>query len=137
MYRIAPLTYLIGGMAIAGLANSELECSPIELLHLNPPPARSCGEHMTPYISFFGGKILDPTAVRNCQFCPLFDTNAFLQSIGIDFNDRWRDLGLQFAYIGFNIGMTFFLFWLARVPKKVRKQDGIARRNKLHKREKI
>jgi ABC-type multidrug transport system permease subunit len=44
-------------------------------------------------------------------------TNAFLANLTIDYSHRWRDFGIGFAYIAFNICAAVFLYWLARVPK--------------------
>ncbi len=47
----------------------------------------------------------------------LLNTNDFLQTISSDYEDRWRNLGLTWAYIVFNVLATLSIYWLARVPK--------------------
>ena len=37
--------------------------------------------------------------------------------------DRWRNFGIMFAYIIFNVFGALFLYWLTRVPKKSKKAD--------------
>lgn len=118
MYRISPITYLISGMMSTAVAGKEITCSPTEILKFSPPPSQTCGRYMSQYLQYAGGKVLDPDSTSVCQFCPLRDTNSFLETIGIAYHDRWRNFGLLLAYIAFNIVGTFIIFWLAWVPKK-------------------
>ena len=61
--------------------------------------------------------MLNPDAMKDCLFCSLADTNAFLASVGSEFGDRWRNLGILWGYIVFNIAAALVLYWVARVPK--------------------
>ncbi|ORY70232.1 AtrD, ABC-transporter [Pseudomassariella vexata] len=120
MYRVAPLTYLVGAMTSASIGNTVMTCSPYELLRFDAPPGQTCGQYMAQYLSYPGvsGSLINPDATEQCLYCPLRQTNAFLATMGIDVDDRWRDFGLQFVYVAFNITATFVLYWLVRVPKK-------------------
>jgi ABC-type multidrug transport system permease subunit len=35
----------------------------------------------------------------------------------MSYSDHWRNIGVLFAYVGFNIVAAVFLYWLCRVPK--------------------
>ncbi|KAI1102526.1 ABC-2 type transporter-domain-containing protein [Jackrogersella minutella] len=118
MYRVSPLTYIISAMLATGLANHEVICDTIELLHFQPPPGETCGTYIDPYNQVALGAVYNPDATSDCQFCSLSNTNIFLATIDTFYSDRWRNLGLIWAYIVFNIGATLLLYWLARVPKK-------------------
>lgn len=52
-----------------------------------------------------------------CQFCPINSPNSFLDSIHAYVGDVWRNFGLVWAYIIFNIFGALGLYWLFRVPK--------------------
>ncbi|KAH8895219.1 hypothetical protein GQ53DRAFT_714839 [Thozetella sp. PMI_491] len=119
MYRVSPFTYLISSMLATGLGNTGVQCSSIELLQFDPAKGLNCQDYMAPYMSLAGGKVYNPTATEACLYCPLAETNSFLASVAIDFDDRWRNLGISWAYIAFNIFATLGLYWLARVPRKV------------------
>jgi ABC-type multidrug transport system permease subunit len=73
---------------------------------------------MKSYISFAGGYLSDPDATTGCQFCPVADTNVFLASVSASYSHRWRNFGILWIYVIFNIVAALFLYWLARVPKK-------------------
>jgi ATP-binding cassette, subfamily G (WHITE), member 2, PDR len=124
MYRVSPFTYLVDGMLSTGLANTNVQCSDIEFLSFNPPPGMNCSAYLEPYISTFGGYLTDATkgATSNCQFCTVSDTNLFLASLNSSYSNRWRNFGLMWAYIVFNVAGAVLLYWLARVPKKAKKE---------------
>lgn len=123
LYRVSPFTYLISAMMATGLANTNVVCSDIEILNFQPPTGLTCGEFMTNYTMVAGGRVYNPMATSDCQYCTLDDTNVFLKSISSSYADRWRNFGLLMVYVVFNIAGAMFLYWLARVPKKSTKKE--------------
>ncbi|KAF9000473.1 ABC-2 type transporter-domain-containing protein [Cyathus striatus] len=117
MYRVSPFTYLIDAMLSVGVGNAPAFCSDIEVQHFNPPSGQSCGQYMSPYIEFAGGTLANPNATSDCQFCGITSTNQYLDSIHSSYDHRWRNFGIMWGYIIFNMVMAVFLYWLARVPK--------------------
>ncbi|KAF1948168.1 putative ABC transporter [Byssothecium circinans] len=120
LYRVSPLTYLIGAMIATGVGNADIRCSAIEFLHLNPPSNATCGAYMHEHIASAGGYLEDPGAVTDCNYCPLTTTNRWLEDMSIDYNARWRNLGIVYVYIVFNVGAALLVYWLVRVPKQAR-----------------
>jgi ATP-binding cassette subfamily G (WHITE) protein 2 (PDR) len=119
MYRVSPFTYLVSGVMSTGIANTAVVCSDIEYLKFDPPPNTTCETYLAPYISAAGGYLTEATkqANQDCSFCALADSNQFLAAVSISYKDRWRNYGILWAYIAFNIAGAVFLYWLARVPK--------------------
>jgi ABC-type multidrug transport system permease subunit/ABC-type multidrug transport system ATPase subunit len=117
MYRISPFTYLVGGMLSASVANTRVECASNEFLSLQPLDGQTCKEYLQPYIDIVGGYLADDNATANCSLCPTGDTNTFLAGVGTYYSDRWRNFGILWAYIIFNIFAALGVYWLARVPK--------------------
>ncbi|KAK5551707.1 Multidrug resistance protein [Exophiala xenobiotica] len=76
---------------------------------------------MADYISRAGGYLLDPSATSDCKFCKIKDTNVYLAGIGAHYEDRWRNFGLMWAYVAFNVVAALALYWLVRMPKGKRK----------------
>ena len=122
MYRASPFTYLISAILSVGLANTAVTCSSIELLHFNPLPNSTCGSYMGPYISYAGGYLTNASAVENCEFCAMADTNTFLEALNSNYDDRWRNFGILWVYVLVNIVLAIVLYWLVRVPKNGKKQ---------------
>lgn len=118
MYRVSPFTYFVSAVLSVGLAQTDVNCSSMELLTLSPPtPGGTCRSFLYNYTTYAGGRIINPDATANCQFCSLATTDDFLAAENIYFSDRWRDIGILFAYCGFNVLAAIALYWLARVPK--------------------
>lgn len=80
----------------------------------------TCGVYMAPYISENGGYLTNSTvgSTLECEFCVIADTNAFLARFGIFYEDRWRNFGIMWGYVAFNVVMAVLLYWAVRVPKK-------------------
>ncbi|KAL5363864.1 ABC-2 type transporter-domain-containing protein [Aspergillus floccosus] len=118
MYRVSPFTYLVSAMLSTGLSGASARCEKVEYLVFDPPANQTCGEYMTPYIEMVhSGYLLDENATSDCSFCSVSSTDTFLAQIGSHFDDAWRNFGLMWVYIAFNIAGAVFIYWLARVPK--------------------
>ncbi|KAJ5051680.1 uncharacterized protein L3040_001453 [Drepanopeziza brunnea f. sp. 'multigermtubi'] len=118
MYRVSPFTYLESGMISTGLAKTKVICFSIEYLHLNPPASDTCQSFLQNYTMMAGGYLQNPEAMTDCSFCPIANTNVFLEYMSAKYEDRWRNLGLLWVFIVFNCFGAVGLYWLARVPKK-------------------
>ncbi|KAJ6631165.1 ABC transporter CDR4 [Mycena sp. CBHHK59/15] len=122
MYRVSPFSYLVGGMLATGVANVEVECSSIEILKVDPV-AGQCLDYFKPYLEIAGGKVLNPNATSACEYCPIADTNVFLEAINIFYDQRWRNFGILWVFIGFNTAGALFFYWLQRVPKEKKTKE--------------
>ncbi|KAF4631295.1 hypothetical protein G7Y89_g6838 [Cudoniella acicularis] len=117
MYRVSPLTYLVSAIASTGLTGKAVTCSNIELAIMQPPSGQTCGQYLDPYANASGGAVYNPTAMADCQYCSITNTDQFLESVAISYSTRWRNYGIGFAYIIFNIFMAVLLYYLIRVRK--------------------
>jgi ATP-binding cassette subfamily G (WHITE) protein 2 (PDR) len=127
MYRLSPYTYLVSAILSIGIANTAVKCSPLEILHFETLPNITCGAYMASYIEQLGGYLNNPNATTECEFCVIADTNTFLSSVGVDYGDRWRNFGILWGYVVFNVLMAVLLYWGFRVPKKKRQQALVER----------
>jgi ABC-type multidrug transport system permease subunit len=118
MYRVSPFTYLLSAFLSTGLADAPVTCTSSELVTITPFANQTCAQYMAPYIGLAGGSVINPDALENCLYCSVAETNVYLQSIGAEFGQRWRDLGIMWAYVIFNATAALGLYWLARVPKQ-------------------
>jgi ATP-binding cassette subfamily G (WHITE) protein 2 (PDR) len=123
MYRVSPFNYLVDSFISVGVANTKVVCADNEYLHFDAPSGQSCGQYMQPYIDSFGGYLEETNASGTCSFCTIEDTNAFLSSINSSYSHRWRNFGIMWGYVIFNVAAALLLYWLVRVPKGPRKED--------------
>ncbi|CAK5272262.1 unnamed protein product [Mycena citricolor] len=123
MYRVSPFSYFVGGMLATGLANTNVTCSPIELLHVDPTAGLNCGQYFAPYMQVAGGQVMNPNATSACEFCSISDTNVFLAASNIHYSERWRNFGLIWVFILFNAAAALAFYWFWRVPKDKKKKE--------------
>jgi ABC-type multidrug transport system permease subunit len=71
-----------------------------------------------------GGAVYNPNATADCEFCSVTNTNEYLAAISSKYSTRWRDFGIMWVFVIFNIGGAIFLYRLVRVPKNTRKMKG-------------
>jgi ATP-binding cassette, subfamily G (WHITE), member 2, PDR len=129
MYRLSPFTYLVDAMLSVGVANAPATCSSIEIRHFEPPSGQTCGQYLEAHLTLFDGSLANPNSTSDCQLCEMTTTNAFLTSMHSSYDHRWRNFGLLWVYIIFNISGAVFFYWLARNPKASldgKKRKGVA-----------
>ena len=124
MYRVSPFTYLVSGMLSTGVSGAKAVCENVEFLSFNPPPGQTCIQYMQDYIVMAGkgdpsagGYLSNPDATSDCSFCSMSKTDSFLARVNSFYGDAWRNFGLMWVFIAFNIAGAVFIYWLARVPK--------------------
>ncbi|TDZ13625.1 ZEB2-regulated ABC transporter 1 [Colletotrichum orbiculare MAFF 240422] len=118
MYWVSPMTYLVSGALSTCLHGSEVVCAEKEIVKVPLPAANTtCGEFLGPFVQAAGGYIVDAAATDACGYCSMRTTDDYLKHFEIDYDDRWRNFGLLWVYIGFNVAAICGLYWLARVPK--------------------
>lgn len=125
MYRVSPLTYFFEGLAIAGVAGVTVECAKKEIIKIPAPSdMKTCGEYLAPFIKRAGGYLSnsDQQGAEECRYCPVARADVVLDSIGMGMskNTAWRNVGIAFGYIGFNILLVFALYWICRVPRRLK-----------------
>lgn len=118
MYRVSPFTYFVEGMLSNAIANQNTQCADNEFVTLQPGGGGTCREYMSDYIGLAGGYLANPNASSDCQYCTYDDTNVFLSGVSISYSNSWRDFGIIWGYIVFNLFAAIFIYWLGRVPKK-------------------
>ncbi|RWA03740.1 hypothetical protein EKO27_g11365 [Xylaria grammica] len=123
LYRVSPFTYLVSSMLSFSVGNTSVTCAANEILTLNPPANETCMSYLGTQVQV-AGYLVPGTEnnMANCQYCPVKETNAYLLQTSVVFEDRWRNFGLLFVYIAFNIFGALFLYWLTRVPKNWNKK---------------
>ncbi|KAI9841997.1 MAG: hypothetical protein M1838_003324 [Thelocarpon superellum] len=117
MYRVSPLTYFVDGIAATGLSGRPITCSSAELAVFQPLPGHTCGQYLQAYLSKAPGSLYNPNATSNCEYCTLSNTDQFLAGSAIEYSQRWRNYGIGFAYIIFNVVGATTLYYVFRVRK--------------------
>ncbi|KAL2797413.1 ATP-binding cassette transporter [Aspergillus keveii] len=117
MYRASPFTYWIGGMSSTQVHDREVVCSSKELSTFDPPGNQTCQEYMAEYIGLAGGSLQNPDATSGCSYCSLTVADQYLAGSKIYWSERWRNFGLIWVYVVFNVAAAAGLYYLFRVRK--------------------
>ncbi|RBR21077.1 hypothetical protein FVER53590_10580 [Fusarium verticillioides] len=118
MYRVSPLTYLIGAMISNGVGKQEVTCSEIEFLQFQTPANLTCGEYVGQFVQAVGGALSNPESNQTCLYCPIASTDTYLGTLSIHYSERWRNFGLLWAFIVFDVVAALAAYWIIRVPEK-------------------
>lgn len=70
---------------------------------------------MAPYLSQAPGYLLNPDATSDCGYCSVRVADTFLEGVNIYWSERWRNFGLMWVYIVFDIAAAVLLYYFFRV----------------------
>ncbi|KAL9476207.1 hypothetical protein ACSS6W_006048 [Trichoderma asperelloides] len=117
MWRVSVFTYWVAGIVATELHGRPIVCSENELSIFNPPSGQTCGEYLAPFLQQAPGQLQNPSATDQCRYCQLSNADQYLAESRIYWSDRWRNYGIVWAYIVFNIFTAITLYYLFRVKK--------------------
>ena len=72
---------------------------------------------MAPYLQKAPGQLQNPNDTASCRYCSLTVADQYLAGSKIYWTDRWRNFGLVWAYVVFNIFIAVVTYYLFRVKK--------------------
>ncbi|KAJ5858866.1 hypothetical protein N7534_004143 [Penicillium rubens] len=124
MYRVNPLTYMVSSFLSGAIGEAPMHCADNEVLSFAAPAGMTCGEYMQDYISANSGYLLNPGAQGNCNFCTMGNTTEYLESLSIQFGNRWRDFGLLWVYVVVNTIGAIVFYKIFRVPRSKKGTKG-------------
>jgi ATP-binding cassette subfamily G (WHITE) protein 2 (SNQ2) len=107
LYQLDPFTRLIGGMLVTELHDRPVVCRPEEYNRFTAPPGQTCGEYMQAFFQASGPGYLLNNATDQCEYCAYKVGDQFYSPLGLDYANRWRDLGIFAAFIGSNLIILF------------------------------
>ena len=117
MYRVSPFTYWVGGIASTLLHGRQVVCTESEVSRFDPPSGQTCQQYLSRYLQAAPGTLQNPQATADCRYCSIRDGDQFLAGSNIYYGERWRNFGLIWAFILFNIAVAVLTYWAFRVAK--------------------
>ena len=103
MYELTPFTRLISGMVTTALHGVEVVCKQGELNAFSAPPNMTCGEYMEPFFERGGSGYLVANNTQDCEYCAYKVGDEFYGTFEMNFDHRWRDLGIYVCFIASNL----------------------------------
>lgn len=115
MYYVNPSTWWIGGVLAATLHNIPVECTIEETARFNAPPGQTCSQYAGAYATSAGGRLLNPGASTDCQYCQYRTGDQYLASLNIHASEKWRDFGIFLVFVCTNWLLVYFFIYSVRV----------------------
>lgn len=128
MYRVSPYTYFVESFVSLLLHNREVVCDTGELVPTSPSGGQNCGQFLKPFVDEFGGKIKNPSSYTVCAYCTYKTGDDFLKQQNMSYGNRWRNFGIQCAFVLFNVTAMFLGFYLMYVGNTWRQTSKLVRR---------
>ncbi|KAF5591683.1 ABC-2 type transporter [Fusarium pseudocircinatum] len=110
MYRVSPMTYLVSGALSTGIHGSDVNCSTQELVRVPGYDGQNCSSFLSSFVERMGGYLVNPSATDECLYCSMSTTDQYLSQFDMSYDDRWRNFGIGWVFIIFNIAATCGLY---------------------------
>ncbi|KAF8576202.1 hypothetical protein K439DRAFT_1637381, partial [Ramaria rubella] len=98
LYQLTPYTRVLSGMLSTELHGLEINCQPPEFAVFDPPSGQDCFTWANDFVTTFGGYLDNPNATEACRYCQYQIGDQFFEPLNIQFDNRWRDAFILFAY---------------------------------------
>ncbi|KAJ5737639.1 uncharacterized protein N7483_002764 [Penicillium malachiteum] len=107
LYQLDPFTRLISGMVVTELHGREVQCTSSEYNSFTSPSNQTCGEYMAAFFERGGNGYILNNSTQDCQYCEYKIGDQFYDAYDMNFDNRWRDLGILIAFVGSNLIILF------------------------------
>ncbi|KAL0571220.1 ATP-binding cassette transporter snq2 [Marasmius crinis-equi] len=118
LYELNPYTRLLSSMLSTELHGLSIQCRSDEFAVFNPPSGQTCQQWAGDFVNTFGGYLDDQNATEACRYCQYQKGDDFYTPLNIDFDNRWRDVFIIFAFFVFNLIATIIASRLLRFAKR-------------------
>ncbi|KUJ23287.1 uncharacterized protein LY89DRAFT_777066 [Mollisia scopiformis] len=117
VHYASPFTWLIDGLFSNILHLTTVTCSPSEINIFQPPANKTCGSFIAPFLTYGAGAIYNPSATKDCEYCRYGTGDEYLGTLDMSWGGRWRNFGVLWVYVVFNVGA---LLLVTGIPRWVR-----------------
>lgn len=128
MWKLSPYTYFVQNLIGLMMHKKPVRCSKKELSIFNPPAGQTCGEFTKPFFKHGSGYIANPEATSKCAYCVYKVGDEYLAHISSNFSYLWRNFGIYWAYIAFNIFGMILMYYLIQIKHISPMNIGIVKR---------
>lgn len=109
MYPLTPFHYLLEALLTFVEHDNVVKCSTDEFALFTPPSGQTCMDYAGEFVTTIGGYLNNPSSTTECQYCQYSTGDEYTASLEVYWGHRWRDYGIFWSYIIFNVIMIFVL----------------------------
>lgn len=114
LYWANPTTWLTRGLLASIMHDLPVQCSPAELVRFVLPANATCASFAGEWLESASGYFVDPDAADQCEYCIFANGDEYLATVNVQYDKRWRDLGMFCVFIATNLVLVYALYWAFR-----------------------
>jgi len=121
IYWMNPFNYLMGGLLVFNIWDTDIHCKEEEFALFNPPNGTSCGDYLGPYMETIGARmnLTNPLATESCKVCEYTHGSDYLYTINLkEYYYGWRDIGIVAIFALSSYGLVYLLMKLRTKASK-------------------
>ncbi|CCX04269.1 ABC-2 type transporter-domain-containing protein [Pyronema domesticum] len=114
MYWTSPFTYIFEGWLGVLVNNVPVRCAEEEFARFTPPPGLGCEQYVQGFMKMAGGYVRETIeeGQTTCEFCQASTGQEFARGFSVNFENKWRNVGVVAGFVVFNMGVVFVGSWL-------------------------
>lgn len=121
IYWMNPFNYLIGGMLVFTVWDTEIHCAEREFAIFSPPNGTKCGDYLANYLHGMGAStnLVNPDATDFCKVCEYTRGSDYLKTLNLkEYYYGWRDIGIVAIFALSSYALVYLLMKLRTKASK-------------------
>ncbi|KAN0038043.1 hypothetical protein ACTA71_000215 [Dictyostelium dimigraforme] len=119
LYHLNPAKYFLEGLITTVLKPIQVICTDVDLIKFTAPNGLDCQSYSAPFLESAPGNVITlNNSTNECGYCIYQTGEDYFQSLGWDYNNRWRNFGIIVAYWGSSMLAILFFVYLTQKPRR-------------------
>ncbi|KAJ5683536.1 ABC multidrug transporter atrF [Penicillium macrosclerotiorum] len=121
IYWMNPFNYLMGGLLVFNVWDTEVNCKESEFAIFNPPNGSTCIQYLETYMQTTGSSmnLVNPDATESCRVCEYRKGSDYLHSLNLkEYYYGWRDIGIVALFAISSYSLVYLLMKLRTKASK-------------------
>ncbi|KAI2788007.1 ABC multidrug transporter atrF [Penicillium oxalicum] len=121
IYWLNPFNYLMGGLLVFNLWDTDIQCKDSEFAIFNPPNGTTCGKYLEEFMQTIGSRmnLVNPEATESCRVCQYTHGSDYLYNLNLkEYYYGWRDIGIVALFALSSYALVYLLMKLRTKASK-------------------
>ncbi|KAJ5485581.1 ABC multidrug transporter atrF [Penicillium diatomitis] len=121
IYWLNPFNYLMGGLLVFNVWDTDIHCKDGEFAVFNPPSGSTCANYLNDFMKTIGSRmnLVNPEATENCRVCQFSHGSDYLYTLNLkEYYYGWRDIGIVALFALSSYALVYLLMKLRTKASK-------------------
>lgn len=121
IYWLNPFNYLMGGLLVFNVWDTEVNCKESEFAIFDPPNGTTCINYLKDYMETIGARmnLVNPDATEGCRVCEYTHGSDYLYNLNLkEYYYGWRDIGIVAIFAISSYALVYLLMKLRTKASK-------------------